>query len=407
MPPFGAVQCVEGPHTRGTPPNVVETDPATSARPRPRVDDLGRRGRPRDGVGPRRTSPDRSRSSTCLAGVENDGPTGCTRIVDDPHVTQSAAVDGEVSAWSGRTGHPRRSTWSGRVRPGSTTTGSAARTTSPSTGRWRTGRGDHARAATHRQPPGVPAPGGALAADAGVRQFLDLGSGIPTRRQRARDRPGRPTRRARASTSTSTRSRSRTAGPAGRQPGAHVLQADVRDPRPCSTRPSARPARLRRADRGADGRAAALRGRRPTIPGHARPATAAWRPAATWRLARRDEEGEEHGGLAATGPVRPQRHPDDLPHPARVHRALRGLDAGRARCGAAPAWRPSRRTTSTTPSRRSASDGPGKSTAPATGRMLRVRGADIERTGGRAERVHRSASTSRTRLAAARSWATR
>ena len=30
MPPFGAVQCVEGPrHTRGTPPNVVETDPAT------------------------------------------------------------------------------------------------------------------------------------------------------------------------------------------------------------------------------------------------------------------------------------------------------------------------------------------------------------------------------------------
>lgn len=30
VPPFGAVQCVEGPrHTRGTPPNVVETDPMT------------------------------------------------------------------------------------------------------------------------------------------------------------------------------------------------------------------------------------------------------------------------------------------------------------------------------------------------------------------------------------------
>ncbi|HEY7223077.1 MAG TPA: sterol carrier family protein [Micromonosporaceae bacterium] len=30
VPPYGAVQCVEGPrHTRGTPPNVVETDPAT------------------------------------------------------------------------------------------------------------------------------------------------------------------------------------------------------------------------------------------------------------------------------------------------------------------------------------------------------------------------------------------
>ncbi|RJU00975.1 hypothetical protein D6T65_11065 [Arthrobacter frigidicola] len=30
VPPFGVTQCVEGPrHTRGTPPNVVETDPQT------------------------------------------------------------------------------------------------------------------------------------------------------------------------------------------------------------------------------------------------------------------------------------------------------------------------------------------------------------------------------------------
>jgi hypothetical protein len=30
VPPFAAVQCVEGPrHTRGTPANVVETDPRT------------------------------------------------------------------------------------------------------------------------------------------------------------------------------------------------------------------------------------------------------------------------------------------------------------------------------------------------------------------------------------------
>ena len=30
IPPFVAVQCIAGPrHTRGTPPNVVETDPAT------------------------------------------------------------------------------------------------------------------------------------------------------------------------------------------------------------------------------------------------------------------------------------------------------------------------------------------------------------------------------------------
>ncbi|GLY36055.1 hypothetical protein Amsp01_020790 [Amycolatopsis sp. NBRC 101858] len=30
VPPFAAVQCVDGPrHTRGTPPNVIETDPRT------------------------------------------------------------------------------------------------------------------------------------------------------------------------------------------------------------------------------------------------------------------------------------------------------------------------------------------------------------------------------------------
>jgi hypothetical protein len=30
VPPFAAVQCVTGPrHTRGTPPNVIETDPRT------------------------------------------------------------------------------------------------------------------------------------------------------------------------------------------------------------------------------------------------------------------------------------------------------------------------------------------------------------------------------------------
>ncbi|HJQ03464.1 MAG TPA: sterol carrier family protein [Jatrophihabitans sp.] len=33
VPPFTAVQCIEGPrHTRGTPPNVIETDPVTFLR---------------------------------------------------------------------------------------------------------------------------------------------------------------------------------------------------------------------------------------------------------------------------------------------------------------------------------------------------------------------------------------
>jgi hypothetical protein len=33
VPPYGAIQCVAGPrHTRGTPPNVIETDPMTFVR---------------------------------------------------------------------------------------------------------------------------------------------------------------------------------------------------------------------------------------------------------------------------------------------------------------------------------------------------------------------------------------
>jgi Bacterial SCP ortholog len=33
VPPYGAIQCVSGPrHTRGTPPNVIETDPLTWVR---------------------------------------------------------------------------------------------------------------------------------------------------------------------------------------------------------------------------------------------------------------------------------------------------------------------------------------------------------------------------------------
>ena len=49
VPPFVAVQCISGPrHTRGTPPNVVETDPRTwllLATGLLRVDDAAARGR--------------------------------------------------------------------------------------------------------------------------------------------------------------------------------------------------------------------------------------------------------------------------------------------------------------------------------------------------------------------------
>src|SRR5918998_1672819 len=51
IPPFGAIQCVAGPrHTRGTPPNVVETDPITwllIATGRLTWTDATRQGRPR------------------------------------------------------------------------------------------------------------------------------------------------------------------------------------------------------------------------------------------------------------------------------------------------------------------------------------------------------------------------
>jgi Bacterial SCP ortholog len=33
IPPYGAIQCIQGPrHNRGTPPNVIETDPLTWVR---------------------------------------------------------------------------------------------------------------------------------------------------------------------------------------------------------------------------------------------------------------------------------------------------------------------------------------------------------------------------------------
>ena len=51
VPPFGAVQIVEGPrHTRGTPPNVVEMDARDLARPRDRRDAAWGDGASREGA---------------------------------------------------------------------------------------------------------------------------------------------------------------------------------------------------------------------------------------------------------------------------------------------------------------------------------------------------------------------
>ena len=70
VPPYGAVQCVEGPrHTRGTPPNVVEVDPMTWVALARRRHRLARRRWPRGWsrrVGNAPTCPRSSRSSDTL-----------------------------------------------------------------------------------------------------------------------------------------------------------------------------------------------------------------------------------------------------------------------------------------------------------------------------------------------------
>ena len=76
VPPYAAVQAIAGPrHTRGTPPNVVETDPVTWVR-------LATGGCP----GPRRWPPGRSapaaRGPTCLAGCRCSAVSPAGRLID-------------------------------------------------------------------------------------------------------------------------------------------------------------------------------------------------------------------------------------------------------------------------------------------------------------------------------------
>ena len=58
VPPYAAVQCVEGPrHTRGTPPNLVETDPVTWVRLAAGLTSLGRRAWRQGRCGPAGSAP--------------------------------------------------------------------------------------------------------------------------------------------------------------------------------------------------------------------------------------------------------------------------------------------------------------------------------------------------------------
>ena len=95
-----------------------------------------------------------------------------------------SVIDGErrPGPWSGRAGPSRESIWNARAWLGSTTTSWAARTTSPSIGSWpRPSPASPRRSATPCGPTGRSCAGPCdswLAA--GVTQFLDIGSGIPT-----------------------------------------------------------------------------------------------------------------------------------------------------------------------------------------------------------------------------------
>ena len=78
---------------------------------------------------------------------------------------------------------PRKSTHPGRIRPGSTITVSAARTTSRRTGRWRTRSsraGQPVRTAGRENRAFLGRTVRYLAAEEGIRQFLDIGTGLPT-----------------------------------------------------------------------------------------------------------------------------------------------------------------------------------------------------------------------------------
>ena len=169
-----------------------------------------------------------------------------------------------VDRWSDRAGRPRTSISTGRAWPGSTTTTSAARTTSPPTGRSpsRCCKVDARTCAADAQATARSCAGPcATCAAQGVQQFLDLGSGIPTVGQRARDRSVRPA--AGWSTSTTTRWRSRTAGPSS-----PTCRAPPWSPPTCASPPTcchaagARAARLHPAGRVPARRGAALRARR-------------------------------------------------------------------------------------------------------------------------------------------------
>ena len=200
-----------------------------------------------------------------------------------------------VKGCSGRTGHPTTSTSSAPASPACTTTISAARTTSPPTGqRPGDGRGGARRAADGPGQPGVPAPGRASSwPTPGIRQFLDIGSGIPTvgnvHEIAQRAAPGRP-----------GGLRRRRPGRGGAQPGDPRRQRPGRrrSRRTCAARrrssptPTCAAARLRPAG-GRDGRGgAALRpGRRPSAELLRTLARRAGARAATWCSPTAGEDG--------------------------------------------------------------------------------------------------------------------
>ena len=143
MPPFGAVQCVEGPrHTRGTPPNVVESDAETWLRPRHRRPALGAGARRRAAAGQRHAGRPRRPAAADRADDPRRSLDVRGTMTHDRHSgTASSWCPSSAGARRPRAGRPPRR-WASTT-PGPTTTSCGAvcptRPSSPSRrpSRWR------------------------------------------------------------------------------------------------------------------------------------------------------------------------------------------------------------------------------------------------------------------------------
>ena len=222
----GAAPCGDSPEAWANAPLVISSTRASSCRA----------GRPvPSGCGP---AP-RARSSPLASPLlpSEKAVSGTFARPDRLKVTRGPGSDPEGTRRDGRgDGYRRASTPAGRTRPGSTTTGSAARTTSPPTGRRPSRRCRPTRSWRRRcRPTARSWPGrcGTWPARPGIRQFLDIGTGIPTadntHEVAQRERAGQPGRLRRQRPDRAA-ARPGPADQHARRARTDYIQADLRDP---------------------------------------------------------------------------------------------------------------------------------------------------------------------------------